>query len=178
MLLVDEAWGDYLPDSESAIHLVGRRPNVIVVRSFSKALGLAGERVGYMFMSEPLARYYRQVDIPFEPGIVGATLARAVLDEPGLLDEIRQEATLAKETIARAFAAAGLNVLPTHPNVAIMSVEAPSRDLVEALARQDVRVLPGSSFARTHPRWDDTFCRVRIVERELVEPLCRRIAAL
>ena len=178
VLLVDEAWGDYLPDSESAIHLVGRRPNVIVVRSFSKALGLAGERVGYMFMSEPLARYYRQVDIPFEPGIVGATLARAVLDEPGLLDEIRQEATLAKETIARAFAEAGLNVLPTHPNVAIMSVEAPSRDLVEALARQDVRVLPGSSFARTHPRWDDTFCRVRIVERELVEPLCRRIAAL
>ncbi len=64
VLLVDEAWGDYVDDAESAIHLAGRFPNVAVVRSFSKALGLAGERVGYMFLSEPLAKYYRQVDIP------------------------------------------------------------------------------------------------------------------
>jgi hypothetical protein len=101
-----------------------------------------------------------------------------VLDEPGLLDEIRHEALVAKESIAAAFAAAGLNVLPTHPNVAIMAVEAPSSDIVAALGRKAVRVLPGSSFGRTHPGWDDSFCRVRVVERELVEPLCRRIASL
>lgn len=177
-LLVDEAWGDYVPDAESAIHLVGRHPNVIVVRSFSKGLGLAGERVGYMFLSEPLARYYRQVDTPFEPGIVAATLARAVLDDHDLLDGVRQEARRAKERITEAFRAAGLRVLPTHPNVAIMAVEAPSRNVVGELRERGVRVLPGSSFARTHPAWDDSFCRVRIVERELVEPLCRRIAEL
>ncbi len=178
VLLVDEAWGDYVDDAESAIHMVGRFPNVAVVRSFSKALGLAGERVGYMFLSEPLARYYRQVDIPFEPTIVGATLARAVLDEPGLIGEIRREAAEAKEKIAGAFAAVGLHVLPTHPNVAIMAVEAPSRNIVRELHERGIRVLPGSSFFHTHSRWDDGSCRVRIVERELVEPLCRRVTAL
>jgi histidinol-phosphate aminotransferase len=177
-LLVDEAWGDYVDDAASAIHLVSRHPNVAVVRSFSKALGLAGERVGYMFLSEPLARYYRQADIPFEPGVVGATLARAVLDAPGLVDEIRAEAARAKEKIALAFRAAGLTVFPTHPSVAILAVQAPSRNVVRELDERGVRVLPGSSFAKTHPRWDDSFCRVRVVERDLVEPLCRRIAQL
>ena len=176
-LLVDEAWGDYLPDSASAIHLVGSYPNVIVVRSFSKALGLAGERVGYMFMSGPLAMFYRQVHTPFEPSIVGAMLARAVLDDPDVLGEIRQEAVRAKERIARAFEAAGLQVLPTHPGVAIMAVEAPSRNIVEELRALRIRVLAGSSFSRTHPRWNDSFCRVRVVERDLVEPLCHRLAA-
>lgn len=178
ILLVDEAWGDYVADSDSAIHLVGSHPNVAVVRSFSKGLGLAGERVGYMFLSEPLAKYYREVDIPFEPGIVGATLARAVLDDRELLAEIRRETAWAKEKIEGAFRAAGLNVLPSHPSVAILSVEAPSRNIVRELRERGIRVLPGSAFARTHPRWDDAFCRVRIVERDLVAPLCRRIAAL
>jgi len=178
VLLVDESWGDYLPDSESAIHLVGRHPNVIVARSFSKALGLAGERVGYMFMSAPLAKYYRQIHTPFEPSIVGATLARAVLDEPNVIEEIRQEAVWAKVRIAAAFEAAGLHVLPTHPNVTIMAVEAPSRNIVEELRALGIRVLAGSSFSRTHPRWDDSFCRVRIVERDLIEPLCQRLARL
>lgn len=178
LLLVDEAWGDYVPDADSAVHLVGRHPNVAVVRSFSKGLGLAGERVGYMFLSEPLARYYGEVDIPFEPGVVGARLARAVLDDPDLLGEVRREAARAKSEVVAAFRSAGLNVLPTHPAVAILAVEAPGRDVVRELRRLGVRVLPGSSFARTHERWDDSFCRVRVVERALVEPLCRRIAGL
>jgi histidinol-phosphate aminotransferase len=176
VLLVDEAWGDYVPDADSAIHLVGRHPNVIVVRSFSKALGLAGERIGYMFLSEPLARYYREVDVPFEPGVVAATLARAVLGAPGLFEEIRLEAARAKEAIAEAFASAGFRVLPTHPAVAIMSVASPDGSVVAELGARGIRVLPGSSFGRTHPDWDDRFARVRIVERHLVEPLCRRIA--
>jgi histidinol-phosphate aminotransferase len=178
VLLVDEAWGDYLPDEASAIHLVGGHPNVIVVRSFSKALGLAGERVGYMFMSGPLAMFYRQVHTPFEPSIVGAMLARAVLDDPDVLGEIRQEAVRAKERIARAFEAAGLQVLPTHPCVAIMALEAPSRNIVEELRALRIRVLAGSSFSRTHPRWNDSFCRVRVVERDLIEPLSQRLARL
>jgi histidinol-phosphate aminotransferase len=176
-LLVDEAWGDYLPDADSAVHLVGRHPNVIVVRSFSKALGLAGERVGYMYLSEPLARYYRQVDVPFEPGIVAATLARAVLDAPGLLEEVRGEALHSKEIVSRCFESAGFRVLPTHPNVAIMAVASPDGNVVASLRARGIRVLPGSSFGRTHPEWTDRFARVRIVERDLVEPLCRRISA-
>lgn len=178
VLLVDEAWGDYAEDAESAIHLVGRHPNVIVVRSFSKALGLAGERVGYMFLSAPLAKFYRQVHTPFEPSIVGAVLARAVLDDPDVIAEVRREAIGKKQEIVAAFEAAGLRVLPTHPGVAILSVEAPQRDIVAELKARGIRVLGGSSFAHTHPRWDDSFCRVRIVEPDLIGPLCARLAAL
>lgn len=178
VLLVDEAWGDYIDDSASAIHMVARHPNIVVVRSFSKALGLAGERVGYMFVSSDLARHYRQIHTPFEPSIVGAVLARAVLDDTNVLTEIRREAVRAKERTAAAFEAAGLEVLPTHPAVAIMGVRSPGRNLVLELRRRGIRVLAGSSFGRTNPRWDDSYCRVRTVESDLVEPLCRRLATM
>jgi hypothetical protein len=59
-----------------------------------------------------------------------------------------------------------------------MAVEAPSRNIVRELHERGIRVLPGSSVSHTHSRWDDASCRVRIVERELVEPLCRRVTAL
>jgi histidinol-phosphate aminotransferase len=177
VLLVDEAWGDYVEDGASAIRLVGSHPNLIVVRSFSKALGLAGERVGYMFLSAPLARYYREVDVPFEPSFVGATLARAVLDDANLIDEIRRQAVLAKQQAREAVEGVGFEVLPTHPAVAIMAVHSPARDIVVELRRRGIRVLGGSNFARTQPRWDDSYCRLSLNGGDRVASLCQRLSS-
>lgn len=47
VLVVDEAYGEYIPFSESAINLVNRFPNVVTTRSFSKGWGMAGLRLGY-----------------------------------------------------------------------------------------------------------------------------------
>jgi histidinol-phosphate aminotransferase len=48
MLIVDEAYGDYLPAADSAINLVPKHPNIAVTRTFSKGFGLAGIRLGYV----------------------------------------------------------------------------------------------------------------------------------
>jgi histidinol-phosphate aminotransferase len=178
VLLVDEAFGDYLEDAASAIHLVGRRCNTIVVRSFSKALGLAGERIGYVFLSRQLAQVYREIDVPFEPGIVAQTLACAALGDAEWLGRVRQEVRRAKETIVAALARPGLEVLPTHPDVAILAIHAPGRDLVRELASRGIVALRGSSFVRTHPAWDDSYCRLRVVRGEQLDAICRRLATL
>ncbi len=178
ILVVDEALGDFLEDAQSSVRLTAFHENVIVTRSFSKALGLAAERVGYAFFSPPLARYYRQIDVPFEPGLVAATLARETLRDPGFLEHVRGEARWAKAEIVRALGDAGLSVLPTHPSVSILTVHAPSRDLRRQLRSRGVLVQAGSSFGRTHPGWDDSYCRLRIVARRLVPTLCERIRSL
>lgn len=79
ILIFDEAYGDFLPDETSAIRLVSKYDNLIVTRSFSKCLGLAAERVGYMFMSLPLASVYKEIEVPFAPSLYASTLAAATL---------------------------------------------------------------------------------------------------
>jgi histidinol-phosphate aminotransferase len=178
VLLVDEAWGDFVDDHESSVHLVGSHINVIVVRSFSKALGLAGERIGYMFMSKPLANYYREIDVPFEPGIIAATLGRETLSDAGFLDYVRGEVRWAKGEITRALHNVGLTVLPNHDGVSIMAVHLPSTDVVQEFRSRGILVQAGSSFAQTHEQWDDSYCRLRVVQRSLVSQLCDRISTM
>ena len=177
-LVVDEAFGDYLADSTSAIHLVPRYRNLIVVRSFSKALGLAAERIGYMFMSEELAKLYREIDVPFEPGIVAQTLARETLADPEWIERVRVEVRQAKSQIVATLANTDVRILPTHPDVAIMALHRPGRDLSCDLRQRGIVALPGSSFSHTHESWDDSYCRLRIVRGDLLELLCRRLATL
>ena len=120
-----------------------------MARSFSKALGLAAERVGYMFLSRPLADLYRRVDVPFEPGIVAATLAAHTLRDMSFLGSVRCEVRWIKAQVVRALGKAGLTVLPTHPNVSILTVHAPSRNVVQELRERGIQGQAGSSFART-----------------------------
>jgi histidinol-phosphate aminotransferase len=177
-LLVDEAFGDYLDDAASAIHLVPRYRNLIVVRSFSKALGLAGERIGYMFLSAELARVYREIDVPYEPGIVAQTLAIETLSDPAWMDRVRAEVRQAKKRIVEALSHTDVRVLPTHPDVAIMAIQRPGADLSCDLRQKGIVALPGSAFANTHPVWDDSFCRLRVMHGDQLDLLCARLTTL
>jgi histidinol-phosphate aminotransferase len=178
ILVVDEALGDFVDDAESCARLAASHDNVIVTRSFSKALGLAAERVGYAFLSAPLAEYYRLVDVPFEPGLVAATLARETLKDHAYLEHVRRESAAAKAEIVSACQDAGLGVLPSHPAVSILTVHSPGRDARMLLRSRGILVQPGSSFGRTHMGWDDSFARLRVVAGPLVPVLCERIRSL
>ncbi len=178
VLVVDEALGDFVPDQDSCIRLTTAYDNVIVTRSCSKALGLAAERVGYAFFSAALAEHYRPIDVPFEPGLLAASLAAETLRDTAFLEHLRAEAVWAKAQIVRALGDARLEVLPTHPGVAILTVHAPARDLRRQMRSRGVLVQAGSSFGRTHAAWDDSYCRLRIVARPLVPVLCERIRSL
>lgn len=178
VLVVDEALGDFVDDEHSCVRLTALHDNVVVTRSFSKALGLAAERIGYAFFSARLAEHYRPIDVPFEPGLLAATLARETLRDTAFLARVRSEAAWAKAEIVRALGDAGLAVLPTHPGVSILTVHAPARDLRRQLRSRGILVHAGSSFGRTHAAWDDSYCRMRIVARPFVPTLCERIRSL
>jgi histidinol-phosphate aminotransferase len=176
--LIDEAFGDYLADDFSAIHLVPRFRNLIVVRSFSKALGLAGERIGYMFMSPDLARVYREVDVPYEPGVVAQMLALETLGDTAWMDRVRLEVRQAKNRMVAALAKTTVRFLPTHPDVAIMSIHRPGGDLSCDLRQRGIVGLAGSNFSNTHAAWDDSYCRLRVVDGDHIALLCQRLATL
>jgi histidinol-phosphate aminotransferase len=89
VVLLDEAYVEFLaPEYRiDAPRLVDRYPNVVVVRTFSKAYGLAGLRIGYGFCAAELARRLWAMQPPFGIGITGLVAVAASYDAE---DQLRQ----------------------------------------------------------------------------------------
>ncbi len=83
LVIVDEAYQQF--GSFDVSHLVARYPNVAVLRTLSKAAGLAGVRLGYLLAHASLAEEVNKVKLPYNVGIFGLEVARAVLDDPAIL---------------------------------------------------------------------------------------------
>jgi histidinol-phosphate aminotransferase len=78
LVVIDEAYREFVrdPDVPDAIEIYRSRPNVAVLRTFSKAYGLAGLRVGFAVAHEPVADALRKTAVPF--GVSGLAQAAAV----------------------------------------------------------------------------------------------------
>ncbi len=89
VVLFDEAYVEFLsPDLRiDAPALVARYPNVVVLRTFSKAYGLAGLRIGYGFCAPALARKLWTMQLPFGIGITSLVAVAASYDAEGQLQQ-------------------------------------------------------------------------------------------
>jgi histidinol-phosphate aminotransferase len=84
ILVVDEAYGDYMPIANSTLNLLPEYPNIIVTRTFSKGFGMAGIRIGYAITSNPsisdTLEQLQKLERPFNCNGIARVLARAMLD--------------------------------------------------------------------------------------------------
>lgn len=80
LVVVDEAYGEYA-DVESAVALVRERDDVAVLRTFSKAYGLAGVRLGYAIVPDAWADTYARVSTPFAASELACRAGLAALDD-------------------------------------------------------------------------------------------------
>jgi histidinol-phosphate aminotransferase len=82
LVVLDEAYREFVTDDEVPDGLVtyGDRPNVVVLRTLSKAWGLAGLRIGYLVAQPEVAAAIRKVLTPFSTSLVAQAAALAALD--------------------------------------------------------------------------------------------------
>ncbi|WP_440006603.1 histidinol-phosphate transaminase [Halomicrococcus sp. SG-WS-1] len=80
LVVVDEAYGEYA-DAPSAVELLDARDDVAVLRTFSKAYGLAGVRLGYALVPEEWADAYARVNTPFAASELACRAGLAALDD-------------------------------------------------------------------------------------------------
>ena len=80
-MVIDEAYVEFVRDAEApdALAVLRARPNVAVLRTFSKAYGLAGLRVGYALAAPPVAAALRKTAVPFGVSFVAQEAAIASL---------------------------------------------------------------------------------------------------
>ena len=98
LVVVDEAYGEY-SERPSSIDLLSEYDNVAVLRTFSKAYGLAGLRIGYAAVPEAWADAYARVNTPFAANELACRAALAALDDDDHVDQSVETAAWAREYI-------------------------------------------------------------------------------
>jgi len=83
LVLWDEAYAEFW--GKSAVPLIARHPNLLVLKTFSKAFGLAGLRLGYLMAHPALAAELRKVNIPYVVNLFSGTAALAMLAQPDFM---------------------------------------------------------------------------------------------
>jgi histidinol-phosphate aminotransferase len=93
VVVLDEAYREFVTDDEvpDALEAYGDRPNVVVLRTLSKAWGLAGLRVGFLFAQPDVAAAIRKVVTPFSTSLVAQAAAIAALDAE---EEVRRRCAI------------------------------------------------------------------------------------
>lgn len=139
-VVVDEAYVEFT-EEVSAQTILDRYPNLILMRTMSKACGLAGLRLGYMMAHPEVIRELFKARLPFMIDRLAETTALALLKRPALLQE---RATLLKES-CRALTAAleamdEVQVLPSQANFVLFKTPLEPRDLMDRLAQAGVLV--------------------------------------
>jgi histidinol-phosphate aminotransferase len=113
LVVLDEAYREFVTDPAvpDGVQTCGGRPNVVVLRTLSKAWGLAGVRIGYLVAPAPVADAIRKVVIPFSSSCIAQAAALAALDAEV---EMRRRAELVVAERERVLAAVR-KLLPDVP---------------------------------------------------------------
>jgi histidinol-phosphate aminotransferase len=145
LVVLDEAYREFVtdPDVPDGLELMRGRPNVAVLRTFSKAWGLAGLRVGYLVAEDPaVADAVRRTHVPFSVSSLAQAAAVAALASE---DEVRRRCaavTAERERLTAALRERGLDVSDSQANFVWLPVGEEAADLAAALESRAVITRP------------------------------------
>ena len=146
LLVLDEAYADFAP-AEALPPFDASDPRVLRVRTFSKAHGLAGARVGYAIGERTTIQAFEKVRLHFGVNRVAQAGALASLADPGFLAQVVAEVARGRQEYATLAAELGLASIPSTTNFVAVDVggRERARALLAALAERDVFVrMPGA----------------------------------
>ncbi|GAA0297426.1 histidinol-phosphate transaminase [Halarchaeum salinum] len=141
LVVVDEAYGEF-DDAPSALELVRERDDIAVLRTFSKAYGLAGLRLGYALVPEAWADAYARVNTPFAASFVACRAGLAALEDDEHVEQTVEAARWSRDYMAEHVDAP---TYESHANFLLVEVGDASA-VAETLQERGVIVRDCSSF--------------------------------
>ncbi|KPK14298.1 MAG: hypothetical protein AMJ62_13220 [Myxococcales bacterium SG8_38] len=144
LAVVDEAYVEYADaaDFKPATELRGARERLAVLRTFSKAYGLAALRVGYVIGTPELIGHLDRLRAPFNVGTAGQVGARSALEDQAHLRASVEATIRDRHKLTAALEAEGLRVAPSQANFVLVDVSRPGRAVYEALLQKGIIVRP------------------------------------
>ena len=155
VILIDEAYHDYVtdPSYESAIPLALQTPNVFVTRTFSKAYGMAGMRIGYAIGQTATMKPLAQLKMPYNVSVFGVAAALAALPDTRHIAEERARNTEVRTYTVKALDDLGCKSSDSQANFLFVEVGRTAEEFRDACAKQGVLVgRPFPPLEKTHAR--------------------------
>lgn len=148
LVVVDEAYVEYADDPRypDASRWLAEFPNLVVTRTFSKAYGLAGLRVGYALSHPAVADALNRVRQAFNVNSIALAAARAALDDR---EHLQRSIAVTRQGLAQVRAGCdrlGIRHLPSQGNFVLLDLQRPALPVYERMLRAGVIVRPVANY--------------------------------
>lgn len=158
LIILDEAYYEYAYDEDypNSIELLDTYKNVIILRTFSKAYGLAGLRIGYAISNKETIDYINRVRGPFNANDAGQVAALAALEDEDFLNKTIQLNSEGKKYLYDSFERMNLNYIPSYGNFIMVDIKKDSQEVFKSLLKEGVIIRSGDIYGM------DSWIRVTI----------------
>lgn len=137
-VLVDEAYYDF--HGETMLPDLAGTPNLFVARTFSKAYGLAGLRIGILAGDAEQMRAVRRVSSPYNVNSVALMALPVALEDREYIDGYVAQVRKGRERLARALERLGIRYWPSHANFLLLYIGERHKDFVTAMRQRGILV--------------------------------------
>lgn len=146
--VVDEAYFEYVKseDNFDSMHWLADNPNLIITRTFSKAYGLAGLRIGYSISSTEIADLLNRVREPFNNNSLALVAAEAALDDQGYLTQSIEINHTGMRQFIDFFKASDLQWIPSLGNFITVNLKRDALLVYQSMLERGVIVRPVANY--------------------------------
>jgi histidinol-phosphate aminotransferase len=148
IIVLDEAYTEYITEDDypDGLALMRRRPRTMLLRTFSKAYGLAGIRLGYGVAEPRLWDRVNRIRQPFNVNSLALVGGLAALDDHDFLRRARGINEEGKAFLSTELKARGFNVVPSQTNFILVDFQRDAAEVFEALLREGTIVRPMKGY--------------------------------
>ena len=146
--VLDEAYFEFVSATESinSIDWLKKSPNLLITRTFSKAYGLAGLRIGYGLSSPQFADILNRVRQPFNNNTLALVAAEAALADDDHLQKTIALNVQGMQQLTEGFLKLGLEWIPSAGNFVLLNLKQAGQPIYEALLHKGVIVRPVGNY--------------------------------
>lgn len=147
-VVLDEAYVEYINDAsyKDTLHYFRDYPNLILLRTFSKAYGLASFRVGYGIAQADVIAKLDPVRAPFNNTILSQQVAQVALQDQEYIASCRKANEIGKKQFVEFCEQHGLNYYPSQTNFVMFEVKAPSNVVFEEMMKRGFIIRSGAAL--------------------------------
>lgn len=144
IVVLDEAYVEYVSEGDAVdgLQMLASYPNLIVTRTFSKAYGLAGLRLGYSISSPEIADLLNRVRAPFNVSVPAMAAGVAALNDDDYIEKSRLINTQGQQQLSAGLEALSIAYIPSMGNFICAQMPGPAMPYYQELLQRGVIVRP------------------------------------